>query len=102
MVTRVPHAAGRFNAFELGTSLGVADTTVSRYVDILAGTFMVRRLTPWFENIKKRQIKTPKIYFRGRATIGTRIKLQNNCKTQCNQTFRSTIPLFPSARGRGW
>jgi predicted AAA+ superfamily ATPase len=54
----------QFNASELGKSLGAADTTVSRYLDVLAGTFMVRRLTPWFENIKKRQIKTPKIYFR--------------------------------------
>jgi uncharacterized protein len=54
----------QFNASELGKSLGTADTTVSRYLDILTGTFMVRRLTPWFENIKKRQIKTPKIYFR--------------------------------------
>ena len=54
----------QFNASELGKSLRVADTTVSRYLDILAGTFMVRRLTPWFENLKKRQIKTPKIYFR--------------------------------------
>ncbi len=54
----------QFNASELGKSMGVADTTVSRYLDILTGTFMVRRLTPWFENIKKRQIKTPKIYFR--------------------------------------
>lgn len=53
----------QFNASELGKSLGVADTTVSRYLDILTGTFMVRRLTPWFENIKKRQIKTPKMYF---------------------------------------
>ena len=42
----------------------MADTTVSRYLDILAGTFMVRRLAPWFENIRKRQIKTSKIYFR--------------------------------------
>jgi predicted AAA+ superfamily ATPase len=54
----------QFNASELGKSLGVADTTVSRYLDILTGTFMVRRLTPWFENLKKRQIKTPKIYLR--------------------------------------
>jgi hypothetical protein len=54
----------QFNASELGKSLGVADTTVRRYLDILTGTFMVRCLTPWFENIKKRQIKTPKIYFR--------------------------------------
>lgn len=54
----------QFNASELGKSMGVADTTVSRYLDVLTGTFMVRRLTPWFENIKKRQLKTPKIYFR--------------------------------------
>jgi predicted AAA+ superfamily ATPase len=53
-----------FNAAELGTSLGAAHTTVSRYLDVLAGTLMVRRLQPWFENISKRQIKTPKIYFR--------------------------------------
>ena len=53
-----------FNASELGTSLGLAHTTVRHYVDILTGTFMVRELLPWFENIKKRQIKSPKIYFR--------------------------------------
>ena len=53
-----------FNASDLGRSLSVADTTVRRYLDVLAGTFMVRRLSPWFENIGKRQVKTPKIYFR--------------------------------------
>jgi predicted AAA+ superfamily ATPase len=59
------HCHGQlFNASEIGKSLGVSDTTVSRYLDILAGTFMVRRLAPWFENIRKRQIKTSKIYFR--------------------------------------
>jgi predicted AAA+ superfamily ATPase len=53
-----------FNASEIARSLGVADTTAARYLDVLAGTFMVRRLQPWFENTGKRQIKTPKIYFR--------------------------------------
>ena len=53
-----------FNASELGRSFGVSDTTVKRYLDILSGTFMVRQLSPWIENIKKRQIKSPKIYFR--------------------------------------
>jgi len=52
------------NASDMGRSLNVADTTVKRYLDVLAGTFMVRRLAPWFENIGKRQVKTPKIYFR--------------------------------------
>jgi predicted AAA+ superfamily ATPase len=54
----------QFNASGLGKSLGVADTTVGRCFGVLTGTFMIRRLTPLFENIKKRQLKTPKIYFR--------------------------------------
>ena len=53
-----------FNASEVGSSMGVSDTTASRYLDILAGTFMIRRLQPWFENVGKRQVKRPKIYFR--------------------------------------
>lgn len=53
-----------FNASELGKSLQVAGHTVRRYLDILTGTFMVRELSPWFENISKRQVKSPKIYFR--------------------------------------
>jgi uncharacterized protein len=53
-----------FNASELGRSLGYSDTTIKRYLDILVGTFMVRRLSPWFENINKRQVKSPKIYIR--------------------------------------
>ncbi len=54
----------QFNASELGKSLGVADTTVRHHLDILTGTYMIRRLLPWFEISKKRQIKTPKVYFR--------------------------------------
>lgn len=53
-----------FNASELGRSLNLSHTTIQRYVDILAGTFMIRILHPWYENLKKRQVKTPKILFR--------------------------------------
>ena len=52
------------NASELGRSLGFSNHTVKKYLDILEGTFMVRTLQPWFENISKRQVKTVKIYFR--------------------------------------
>jgi len=55
---------GIFNASELGKSLGVSHHTAKNYLDILEGTFMVRVLQPWHENLKKRQVKTPKIYFR--------------------------------------
>ncbi len=66
-----------FNASEIGRSLGAADTTVKRYLDILAGTFMVRRLQPWFENLSKRQLKTPKIYFRDSGVLHHHLGIQD-------------------------
>jgi len=53
-----------FNASELGKSIGVSNTSCRRYLELLAGTFMVRELQPWYENINKRQVKSPKVYFR--------------------------------------
>src|SRR4029077_1267875 len=60
-----------FNAHEIASSLMLSDKTVTKYLDILAGTFMVRVLQPWFENIKKRQVKTPKVYFRDTGIFNT-------------------------------
>jgi len=53
-----------WNASELGRSLSVSPATANQYRDILAGTFVVRVLPPWFENIGKRQMKSPKVYLR--------------------------------------
>ncbi len=53
-----------WNASEIGRSLGLSDKTVRSYLDILSGTFMVRQLQPWYENLRKRQVRSPKIYFR--------------------------------------
>jgi uncharacterized protein len=58
-----------FNASELGRSMGISDHLVRKYLDVLAGTFMVRILSPWFENLHKRQVKSPKIYFRDRGIV---------------------------------
>jgi predicted AAA+ superfamily ATPase len=66
-----------FNASELGKSLGISDHTVRRYLDILAGTFMVRILAPWFENLEKRQVKSPKIYFRDSGILHALLGIQN-------------------------
>jgi predicted AAA+ superfamily ATPase len=51
-----------FNASELGRSLGVSHTTVQRYVDLLAGAFVIDVLRPWWENLGKRLVKSPKIF----------------------------------------
>ena len=59
------HVHGQmFNAADIGRSMGMDGHTMRRYLDILSGTFMIRPLQPWFENIGKRQIKSPKMYFR--------------------------------------
>jgi uncharacterized protein len=53
-----------WNASEIARSLGEAHTTVKRHLDILTGALVMRQLQPWFENIGKRQVKSPKVYIR--------------------------------------
>jgi uncharacterized protein len=63
--TMLAHCHGQvWNAAEPARSLGVSEPTVRRYLDILTGVFMIRQLSPWHANLKKRQIKAPKIYIR--------------------------------------
>ena len=63
--TMLAHYHGQiWNAVEPARSLSVSEPTVRRYLDILTGVFMIRQLQPWHANLKKRQIKAPKIYLR--------------------------------------
>lgn len=63
--TMLAHYHGQtWNAAEPARSLGISEPTARRYLDILSGVFMVRQLQPWHANLKKRQVKAPKIYFR--------------------------------------
>jgi len=71
-----------FNASEIGKSLGISGHTVRKYLDILSGTFMIRILTPWFENLKKRQIKSPKIYFRDSGILNTLLGINDKMELQ--------------------
>jgi predicted AAA+ superfamily ATPase len=64
-LTMLVHYHGNiFNASEIGRSFGASDVTMKKYLDIFTETFMIRQLSPWFENIGKRQVKAPKVYFR--------------------------------------
>ena len=51
-----------WNGLELARAFAVSDKTVRNWLDILEGTFMVRSLRPWSENVGKRTVKAPKIY----------------------------------------
>ena len=55
---------GLWNAAEAARSLGTSEPTARRYLDLVSGLFIVRQLQPWHENLKKRQVKAPKIYLR--------------------------------------
>ncbi len=53
-----------WNAAEAARTLNTSETTARRYIDLLQDLFMVRQLQPWYENLGKRQVKSPKFYFR--------------------------------------
>ncbi len=71
-----------FNAAEIAKSLGVSDHTIRKYLDILAGTFMVRILLPWFEYLHKRQVKSPKIYIRDSGILHALLGIENHEQLQ--------------------
>ena len=76
-----PESLGRFwrmlahyhgqtwNAAELARSMDLNAAAVNRYRDLLAGAFMVRILPPWFENLGKRIVKSPKVYLRDSGVL---------------------------------
>ena len=53
-----------WNAAEPARSLGVNESTVRRYLDLLTQAYLIRQVQPWFVNLGKRQVKAPKIYLR--------------------------------------
>ena len=64
-----------WNAAEIARAFGIASSTVRRYLDLLTSTFVVRQLPPWFENLGKRQVKTPKIYVADSGMLHTLLEV---------------------------
>ncbi len=74
--TMLAHYHGQiWNSAELARSLGSSEATARRYLDILCGAYMVRQLPPWFVNIRKRQVKAPKIYLRDSGLLHNLLSL---------------------------
>jgi uncharacterized protein len=53
-----------WNAAEAARTLGLGESTARRYLDLLTDALMVRQLSPYYANLGKRQVKSPKIYLR--------------------------------------
>ncbi|MGD9226485.1 MAG: ATP-binding protein [Desulfobacterales bacterium] len=76
--TMLAHYHGQMlNASKFGQALGVSRTTIGKYLDIMAQTFMVRILPPLMANIKKRLIKTPKVYLRDTGILHALLEIEN-------------------------
>jgi predicted AAA+ superfamily ATPase len=67
-----------WNGAEFARAMGVSEPTVKRYLDILTGTYMIRQLQPWYENLKKRQVKAPKVYIRDSGILHTLLTLEED------------------------
>ncbi|MCY4627439.1 MAG: ATP-binding protein [Acidobacteria bacterium] len=72
----VAHYHGQiWNAAEFARSMGSNETTARRYLDLLAGASMVRILPAWYENLKKRQVRAPRIYVRDSGILHSLIEV---------------------------
>ena len=74
--TMVAHFhGGRWNAAEVARSLGMSAPTINSYLDALVDSLLVRKLTPWFANLKKRQVKAPKVYLTDTGLLHSLLRL---------------------------
>ena len=73
------HSHGQvLNRSKLGDSLGVSHHTINSYLSILEETFIVRVLMPFYANLKKRLIKSPKIYLRDTGLLHALLGIQTH------------------------
>lgn len=75
--TMIAHSHGQlWNASKIAGSLGISAPTVRSYLDILEETFIVRQIQPYHSNIKKRLIKSPKVYIRDSGLMHTLLNIR--------------------------
>src|SRR5205814_2308630 len=93
--TMLAHYHGQIgNAAEIGRSLGDAHTTVKRHIDILTGAFMVRQLQPWYENLGKRQVKSPKVYVRDSGSLHALLDLSTTGSIESHPKLGASWEAF--------
>lgn len=89
------HVNGQtLNYAELARAFGATNKTVAHYTDILASTFMVRLLQPWFENISKRQVRAPKLYFRDTGVLHSLLSIPSRAALQAHPAIGASWEGF--------
>ncbi|HVT58418.1 MAG TPA: ATP-binding protein [Thermoanaerobaculia bacterium] len=75
--TMLAHYHGQvWNGAEMARAFGIASTTVRRYLDILTAALVLRQLQPWFANIAKRQVRSPKVYLADSGLLHSLLNLE--------------------------
>ena len=76
--TMLAHWNGNLLKYEsLSNSLGISGPTVRKYIDFFESAYLVRRIQPWFTNIPKRIVKSPKIYIRDTGILHTLLSIDS-------------------------
>lgn len=87
----IAHLNGQtLNYSQLSNSLGYSDTTIRKYIDILSNTYMLRLLQPFHINIKKRLIKSPKIYIRDTGILNALLNISDYNELYANPVYGSS------------
>ena len=81
--TMLAHFHGQvWNGAEFARALGTSQVTARKYLDLLSGAYVVRQLQPWYANLKKRQVKSPKIYIRDTGILHALLFVENEKQLQ--------------------
>jgi predicted AAA+ superfamily ATPase len=95
LLTMCAHNQGQlFNSSKLGESLGVTYQTVRRYIDLMEQTFIIRSLPPFEKNIKKRLVKSPKIYVRDSGLLHRLLQVDDFNSLMGNPVFGASWEGF--------
>lgn len=89
------HTHGQvWNGSRLAASFGVSDMTVRRYVDLLTSALVVRQLKPWFENVSKRQVRSPKVYVSDSGLLHALLDLRDRSAIERNPVLGASWEGF--------
>ena len=81
--TMLAHSHGQiWNSSSFARSFGLADTTIRRYLDVLSSTFVTRQLQPWHANVRKRQVRSPKVYLTDTGLLHSLLNLRGSDDVQ--------------------
>ena len=90
------------NFSAIASSLGVSSVTVKNYIELLASTYMIELISPWFSNLGKRLVKTPKVYIADSGITAALLKLHSFEELSGHPAFGAVWEQIVITNLRGW